>query len=377
MGLKRGKAKALLAAALLAAAASLACLGGCSGGGYTPPTPTPTLASPTIGQDGVLRVGVNSDTAPLAGKPSGSDRVIGIDVDMAAALADRFGLKLEIIDVGSDLESALAGGTVDIVMGVDRSDSHSFWVSDSYLPTAVALFGLASETEVPASDAAIKVAAQASSKSAWAVTNEFANAELTSTDDLRSALDDLQMGAVQYAAADAIIGTYAIHSAGMDAHIVALMQQPGGYGVGVSDGNAELKQAVSDAVVALNGNGVGGVIQSKWLGSALDFTNVPLTALAASSIPTDTQGDEGSGDEGSSEEGSGEEGSGDEGGTEGDASGDEGAQGEGGTEAAQPNTVVYNGVEYVDADMDGYPDEWGDSTVPPDQAQAQADQTQA
>ena len=377
MGLKRGKAKALLAAALLAAAASLACLGGCSGGGYTPPTPTPTLASPTIGQDGVLRVGVNSDTAPLAGKPSGSDRVIGIDVDMAAALADRFGLKLEIIDVGSDLESALAGGTVDIVMGVDRSDSHSFWVSDSYLPTAVALFGLASETEVPASDAAIKVAAQASSKSAWAVTNEFANAELTSTDDLRSALDDLQMGAVQYAAADAIIGTYAIHSAGMDAHIVALMQQPGGYGVGVSDGNAELKQAVSDAVVALNGNGVGGVIQSKWLGSALDFTNVPLTALAASSIPTDTQGDEGSGDEGSSEEGSGEEGSGEEGGTEGDASGDEGTQGEGGTEAAQPNTVVYNGVEYVDAAMDGYPDEWGDSTAPPDQAQAQADQTQA
>lgn len=369
MGLKRSKAIALLAAASLAAALSALCLGGCSGGDYTPPTPTPTLASPTIGQDGVLRVGVNSDTAPLAGKPSGSDRVIGIDVDMAAALADYFGLKLEVIDVGSDLDSALANGTVDIVMGVDRSDSHAFWVSDSYLPTAVALFGQADETEVPASDAAITVAAQVSSKSAWAVSNEFENATLTTTDDLRSALDDLQMGTVQYAAADAIIGTYAVHSAGTGAHIVALMQQPSGYGVGVSDDNADLKQAVSTAVVTLNGNGVGGVIQSKWLGSALDFTNVPLTALAAAAAPTDNQDqpDDGSSDnEGSDGEGSGDESS------DGEGSGDEGGQDEsssGNESADQPvNTVIYDGVEYVDADMDGYPDEWGDSVVPPEQA---------
>ena len=372
MGLKRSRACALFAAAISAAALFACCLGGCSGGDYTPPTPTPSLASPTIGQDGVLRVGVNSDTAPLAGKPSGSDRVIGINVDMAAALADYFGLKLEVIDVGSDFDAALANGTVDVVMGVDRSDSHAFWVSDSYLPTAVALFGQADETEVPASDAAITVAAQASSKSAWAVSNEFENAVLTATDDLRSALDDLQMGTVQYAAADAVIGMYAIHSAGTGAHIVALMQQPSGYGVGVSDENADLKQAISTAVVTLNGNGVGGVIQSKWLGSALDFTNVPLTALAASAAPADSQGSdgEGSGDDGSGDEGSDGEGSGDDAsGDDGTATGDDGTAGNDDGSSEQPvNTVIFDGVEYVDADMDGYPDEWGDSTVPPDQA---------
>ena len=159
------------------------------------------------------------------------------------------------------------------------------------------------------------------------------------------------------------------------------MQQPSGYGVGVSDGNADLKQAISDAVVRLNGNGVGGVIQSKWLGSALDFTNIPLTALAASSIPTDTQGEDGaddSSDEGSGDEGSGDEGSGDEGGDDGsgESASDGGSGDEGGAEASQPNTVVFDGVEYVDADMDGYPDVWGDSTVPPEQAQTQADQSQ-
>ena len=238
-------------------------------------------------------------------------------------------------------------------------------MSDSYLPTAVALFGLADATEVPASDASITVAAQASSKSAWAVSNEFENAVLTSTDDLRTALDDLQMGTVQYAAADAVIGTYAVHSAGTGAHIVALMQQPSGYGVGVSDENADLKQAVSTAVVTLNGNGVGGVIQSKWLGSALDFTNIPLTALAASALPSDGQGsgDDASGDDASGDDASGDDGSGD------DASGDDGGSSGDDDSTDQPvNTVVIEGVEYVDADMDGYPDEWGDSIVPPGQA---------
>ena len=56
-------------------------------------------------------------------------------------------------------------------------------------------------------------------------------------------------------AADAIIGTYAAHSAGDDVHIVALMQQAGGYGVGVSDANTDLKQAVSEALATLTGNG--------------------------------------------------------------------------------------------------------------------------
>ena len=36
---------------------------------------------------------------------------------MAAAIADEMGLDLQIIDVGSDPQSAIANGEVDIVMG--------------------------------------------------------------------------------------------------------------------------------------------------------------------------------------------------------------------------------------------------------------------
>ena len=89
-----------------------------------------------------LRVGVNTENPPLAGM--GSGKIIGIDVDIAAALADELGLKLSVVDVGSDPAGALANGTVDVVLGIDDSASDGdFWRSASYLPTGIALFALA------------------------------------------------------------------------------------------------------------------------------------------------------------------------------------------------------------------------------------------
>lgn len=283
--MKRLKTLASCGIAVACMAALLACMTGCSSQQtYTPPEATPTLSAPTIGQDGVLRVGVNTQNAPLSGQPSSSTKIVGIDVDVAAALADSFGLKLEVVDVGSDPESALSAGTVDLVMGIDKTDtSLSFWTSDAYLPTAVALFSAPGNASVPTNASQPSIAAQVSSKSAWAVTNEFDQAAITTTDDLKSAFSSLESGQVQYVAADAIIGTYAAHSSGNDVQIVALMQQPSGYAVGVLSGNTELQMAVSNALVTLEGNGMIAVIETKWLGTALNLASTPLTAGATAS----------------------------------------------------------------------------------------------
>ncbi len=297
--------------AFVASALALFGLAGCaSQESYQPPEKTPTLSSPTIAQDGVLRVGVHTGNAPLAGQPASSSKIVGLDVDVAAALADQFGLKLELVDVGTDAEAALTNGSVDIVMGVDKADSAAtFWTSEAYLPTAVALFALPANDAVPTNEEAPVIAAQTSSKSSWAVSNEFESGTLVTTDDLKSAFAKLESGDVQYVAADAVIGTYAAHSAGYDVHIVALMQQPSGYAVGVLDSNAELKQAVSDALTSLTGTGIVGVIETKWLGSVLDLAQIPLTAGATatatddSSASEDTSADESEGgDEGAAQD---------------------------------------------------------------------------
>ena len=86
---------------------------------------------------------------------------------------------------------------------------------------------------------------------------------------------------------------------------MALMQQPSGYCIGVLDTNSDLKQAISDALAALSGNGVVSLIETKWLGTTLDLSTLPLTAGAttpAASKTSDEGAEEGT-DEGESSDG--------------------------------------------------------------------------
>lgn len=247
---------------------------------YVPASKSPAVASPVIGEDGVLRVGVNTGNPPLAGL--GTDKIIGIDVDIAAAIADELGLKLDVVDVGSDPGAALSEGTVDIVMGVDISEADgSFWLTGSYLPTAVAIFSSQDGVGVPTPGDGSTFAAQVSSKSAWAVGNEFGLEALNSKATLTDAFLALGAGEVLYAASDAIIGLYAAYSEGIPVNVVALLTQPSGYAVGVSNANAELQALIGQTVADLSSNGVIGVIEKKWLGTAVDLGAASVIGEAA------------------------------------------------------------------------------------------------
>lgn len=280
--------KRMKALVCCAAAACLAMvLAGCSSQqSYTPPEKSATVSSPAIGKSGTLRVGVNAGSPPLAGSPSSSSKIVGIDVDVAAALADQLGLKLEIVDVGTDPEAALKEGKVDVAMGIGSESDVSFWRSPAYLPKGVALFSTSANATVPTKASSPKIAAQVSSTSSWQVTNEFGQDALVSENDLKSAFAALADGSAQYVAADAVIGMYAAHSGGYDAQIVALMQQPGGYCVGMLEANTELQAAVKDALAALTDGGIVSVIEKKWLGADIDASSLPLTT-GASSAKTD------------------------------------------------------------------------------------------
>ena len=273
-------------------ACSMLLLAGCSQepSTYTPSTKTAQVSKPTIANDGVLRVGVNANNAPLAGQSSSSQKVVGIDVDMAAAIADEMGLSLEIVDVSTDASGALTQGTVDMVMGISKSDSTtSFWKSNAYLSSAVALFAQPSNTTTPTNDTSTRIGVQVSSNSAWVTTNEFSNAEAVASSDLKSAFSSLQSGSVNYVAADAVVGTYVAKNASIDTNIVGILQSEGGYCVGVLDGNTQLKQAIATALSTISSNGVSDVIQKKWLGKKMDLSSVKVLGSTASNASSDTQ----------------------------------------------------------------------------------------
>lgn len=270
----------------------MAVLSGCTAGeAYEPATKEAVVSTPTIGEDGVLRVGVNTQNPPLAGTNT-NEKIVGVDVDIAAALADSLGLKLSIVDVGSDPEGALDEGKVDLVMGIDRSDADGdFWLSEAYLPTGIALFSMSETASVPTAGDGSTFSAQISSKSAWAVSNEFGDESLSSTTTLVDAFTMLAAGKVDYAASDAIVGSYAAHGEGLDVNVAAMLLAPSGYCVAVASDNAELQKLVVQAVAELENGGVIDVIEMKWLGMTLDLSDVKQTA-GVSLEPEDEDGDE-------------------------------------------------------------------------------------
>ena len=276
--------KRMKVATLICAVVACACLllTGCQTENYTPPSKEQAVSNTALGEPGVLRVGVNAASAPLAGQATGTSTIVGIDADVAAFIADELGCKVNLVDVGNDPITALANGTIDMALGVDSSeDAVGYWRSDSYLQTGVALFGAAAETSVPTVDSKPQIAAQESSKSSWRVTNLFGDDALLAQDDLKSAFVALESGTVRYTAADAVIGTYVAHTNGYDDKIIALLQDASGYCAAVSETNPELQTAVSSAVKALTTGGMIEVIESKWLGAPLQLSSVTVVKSAA------------------------------------------------------------------------------------------------
>lgn len=289
-----------------AGAAALACalvfaLSGCaSQEEYTPELGEPQLSPPVIGEADTLRVGVNTEKSPLAGR--GSEKIIGIDVDIAAALADELGLKVKIEDVGTDADKALEEGTVDIVMGQETVDEEAgIWHSEEYLPTGVVLFAKeGSNAAVPTGAVTPKIAAQISSKSAWAVTNAFGEDALSSTNDLATAFSDLSKGNVDYVASDAVIGMYAANLQDVPVEIICLMDTASGYCVGAKSDATELQQAIQQALESIINNGTVGVIEDKWLGGSINMEGLQkVEAKAPAADSNAPEGEEGTtGEEG-------------------------------------------------------------------------------
>lgn len=267
------KRASVLVATLVVALSMAVALVGCSSGTYTPQTKDQAVSNSALKSSGTLRVGVNASNAPYAAESSGS--IVGIDVDIAAAIADEMGLKLELVDVGSSVDSAFTKDNVDIVMGVSKSSS-AYWTSDSYMSSAVALFSLTQNATAPTSSGAFSVAAQPSSMSAWEVSDHYGESCLRNTTDLQSAFESLQTGSVNYVAADSTIGEYVVHSSTVQAYPVALLQDPSSYSVAATTTNTALQQAVSEALSSLKSGGIINVIQKKWLGDQADISSLKV-----------------------------------------------------------------------------------------------------
>ena len=258
---------------------------------YQPKTLTPVIDAPIIAESGTLRVGVEGDSAPFT-LTSSEGEMVGLDVEMAAAISKELGLKLSLVDVQGDPEGALQNGEVDVVMGMTSADaSKSMWVSEPYTQTAIALFAASADQSVPTRDESPSIAAQTSSTSAWAVQQAFGDEALVPNKDLMSALSSLETNSANFVAADAVIGTYAALRENVSVVPIALLENPNGYAVATLASNDELQQALTNALSAVTGGGIASVINSKWLGETADLLALPVVEVSATEAPVEDLSD--------------------------------------------------------------------------------------
>lgn len=249
------------------------------------PALEPTIAPPVIGTAGVLKVGVDLTYPPFAGTDDGQDA--GIDVDVAAAIAEKLGLKVDLVDIKpSEMAAALNEGTVDVMLGgisitdavlADTSTAGSYLIDGSGIFSVVPTGSVA--TTLTAADLPGKrIAAQKESPAFWTLESDYGEGYATGYPTLREAFEALAAGEADIVIGDAAVGAYIAR----DFENVVFRGQFGAVqplGVIVKKDATELEAAVREALDALAADGTLDTIRTKWLGD-LPALDIPVAATA-------------------------------------------------------------------------------------------------
>lgn len=242
------------------------------------PALTPKLAPPAIKQAGVLMAAIDPTQPPFAGTVDG--QVVGLDVDVAAALAERLGLKLEIVKMPwSDVPAAVAKGMVDVgfaAIPITDAVLANVSVAGSYATDGIGLFGLATTQTAEATSAltpeeasalisGARVACQSGSAAQWYLESEYWEGFATTYDTVREAFDALAAGTVDYVACDAFVGAYLARDY-QNVRFVAPLGEATPLGVLVAKDSTDLENAVRDVLDSMAADGTLATIRTKWVG---------------------------------------------------------------------------------------------------------------
>jgi ABC-type amino acid transport substrate-binding protein len=244
---------------LVAALGATALTGGCASGD-TGPALKAKITTPVIGKAGVLRAAVDLSYPPFGGADKGTKA--GLDVDVASALAEKLGLKLEIVDAKPEAGAVLV---MIAALPIDRAVQLDVAFAGSYVNDGPAVFGLGEATMTIDALAGRTVAVQKESAAYWLLAEQYGEDALTIVPTLRDAIGAAASGQAEFAAGDGIVGAYLLRDFpktrfnGQMAPAVPL-------GVAVGKEGPALEQAVRQALDELAAQGVLETLRRKWMG---------------------------------------------------------------------------------------------------------------
>ena len=237
-------------------------------------TPAEAPAAAPELEDGVLQVGADIAYAPMEFFEEGTENAMGLDIDLAGAIAEELGVEAEFVNTGWDgIIPALEAARFDVIMSsmtiTEERQQEIDFVAYFTAGTGILVeAGNPQEIETLADLCGKTVAAQVGTIQVeqMEAQNEECEDEINIvTFDLNPmAVEQLRLGR-----ADAVLADYPV--AGYDAilsegelEVVGEQFESAPYGVGLRKDSTELKAAIEDALEAIMDSGEYDDILAEW-----------------------------------------------------------------------------------------------------------------
>ncbi|HGJ5961986.1 TPA: ABC transporter substrate-binding protein [Streptococcus pneumoniae] len=219
-----------------------------------------------IKQKGKLVVATSPDYAPFEFQSlvDGKNQVVGADIDMAQAIADELGVKLEISSMSFDnVLTSLQTGKADLaVAGISATDERKevFDFSIPYYENKISFLVRKADVEKHKDLTSLEsanIAAQKGTVPESMVKEQLPKAQLTSLTNMGEAVNELQAGKVDAVHMDEPVAlSYAAKNAGLAVATVSLKMKDGdANAVALRKNSDDLKEVVDKVIQKLKDEG--------------------------------------------------------------------------------------------------------------------------
>ena len=260
------------------------------GAGCSTPAPKTALADPStpilnrIAQTGVLRVGMSGDQPPFNAKTR-TGQIIGIEPDLANALAGSMGVRAEFVQLPfGELLGALEAGAVDLVLSQvtitpqrNRSVAftHPYFVTGKAILTRSEVLARAQSSE-DLDITGLRLSALAGSTSEDFIRGRLPSARLSTTLDSDQAVRLVVSGKVDAMVADlpiCVISVLRNPGAGLSAVSSPFTFDP--IGAAVPAGDPLFLNLVQNFIGHLEGSGLMGQLTQRWFNDPSWLDEIP------------------------------------------------------------------------------------------------------
>lgn len=270
------KKKLLVLAVMLAMILSMGLMAGC--GEKTGGSAEGDDAGEASGNSSsdTMVVGLDDAFAPMGFRDEDGE-LVGFDIDLAEAVAEELGMKVEFKPIDWNAKEAeLKAGTVDCLwngMSVTPDRIENMALTYKYLNNKIVLMSLAdSDIDVTSADQLkdLKIGTQAGSSALQMLEKNEAyesfKDNITEYAKYDTAIMDLKAGRVDVIAVDQVLGEYTNNNLGGEMKECTYSLGDDFYTIGCASDNTELRDKLNNALKTLIDNGKAAEISEEWFG---------------------------------------------------------------------------------------------------------------